>query len=37
MDEDLYWRINHPRAQAALVKLEAVLAHGPGRIRPPTS
>ena len=27
----------HPRAQAALVKLEAVLAHGPGRIRPPTS
>ena len=29
------WWINHPRAQAALDKLEAVLAHGPGRIRPP--
>ena len=29
------WWINHPRAQAALEKLEAVLAHGPGRIRPP--
>ena len=29
------WWINHPRAQVALAKLEAVLAHGAGRIRPP--
>ena len=28
------WWINHPRAQGVLEKLEAVLAHGPGRIRP---
>ncbi|TCQ99175.1 TniB family NTP-binding protein [Neorhizobium sp. JUb45] len=29
------WWINHPRAQAALDKLEAALTFGPGRIRPP--
>lgn len=29
------WWINHSRARAALDKLEAVLAYGPGRIRPP--
>ncbi|MGI8476673.1 MAG: TniB family NTP-binding protein [Thermomicrobiales bacterium] len=29
------WWISHPRAQAALDKLEAVLTQGPGRIRPP--
>lgn len=29
------WWISHPRAKAALDRLEAVLADGPGRIRPP--
>ncbi len=29
------WWINHPRARAVLARLEAVLAYGPGRIRPP--
>jgi len=29
------WWINHSRARVALARLEAVLAHGPGRIRPP--
>ena len=29
------WWISHPRASAALARLEAVLAYGPGRIRPP--
>lgn len=29
------WWINHSRARAALDRLETVLAHGPGRIRPP--
>lgn len=29
------WWINHSHARAALDRLEAVLAHGPGRIRPP--
>jgi len=29
------WWINHPRAQAALERLETVFTIGPGRIRPP--
>lgn len=29
------WWIRHPRAQAALDKLEQVLTFGPGRVRPP--